>query len=203
MNVLFLIEKSNNNYLSYLDALSKFKKDKIFIKSGELNEKFILENKINIILKDRYKFADSLKNCNLDLDKIAYYHFHPGYLPFNMKMDSNLWSIINNTPKGSTIIRMFDLNWKKFDIISRREIFYNDKDTLSTSFEKCCSLFKEIFNNSWCEMRNLNYVKIDFNINDGKIYDGSEKKDFLKFLNSGYDTKVKDIKELWKKYNSN
>tara|TARA_Y100001970_G_C14259345_1_gene878515 strand:- start:5837 stop:6448 length:612 start_codon:yes stop_codon:yes gene_type:complete len=203
MNILFLIEKTNKNYPSYLDTLSKFKSDKIFIKSDELNRNFIIKNNINIILKDRYKYADSLKSSNINLNEIAYFHFHPSYLPYNMKMDSNLWSIINDTPKGSTIIRMYDLNWKKFDIVSREETFYEDKDTLSTSYEKCCELFKSSFSKSWEEMRNLSYKKINFNIKDGKLYDGSEKKDFLNYLSKGYNTKVSDIKEYWKKYNSN
>ena len=38
MNILFLIEKTNKNYPSYLDTLSKFKTDEIFIKSEELDQ---------------------------------------------------------------------------------------------------------------------------------------------------------------------
>ena len=69
MNILFLIEKTNKNYPSYLDTLSKFKSDKIFIKSDELNRNFIIKNNINIILKDRYKYADSLKSSNINLNE--------------------------------------------------------------------------------------------------------------------------------------
>ena len=202
MNILFLIEKSNSNFKSYIDTLSKFKEDKIIIKSDGLTEKFLIDNNIKIILKDRYKFASSLESCNLDLNNISYFHFHPGYLPYNMKMDSNLWSIINDNPKGATIIRMFDLNWKKFDIISRQEIFYSDNDTLSTSFEKCCMIFKKILDENWDKMRHLTYQKIDFNKKDGKIFDGSEKKNFLEILEKGYDTNVKEIKDLWNKFKS-
>ena len=117
-------------------------------------------------------------------------------------MDSNLWSIINDNPKGATIIRMFDLNWKKFDIISRQEIFYSDNDTLSTSFEKCCMIFKKILDENWDKMRHLTYQKIEFNKKDGKIFDGSEKKNFLEILEKGYDTNVKEIKDLWNKFKS-
>tara|TARA_B100000900_G_scaffold414723_1_gene442202 strand:+ start:74 stop:685 length:612 start_codon:yes stop_codon:yes gene_type:complete len=202
MNILFLIEKTNKNYPSYLDTLSKFKTDEIFIKSDKLDSSFITNNKINIILKDRYKNADSLKASNINLNKIPYFHFHPGYLPHNMKMDSNLWSILNDTPKGSTIIRMYDLDWKKFDIVSREEIFYEENDTLSSSFEKCCELFKYNFSKSWPKMRSLSYRKIKFKIEDGKLYNGSEKKDFLNYLDKGYDTKVSEIKKYWNKYNS-
>tara|TARA_B100001057_G_C22864045_1_gene955774 strand:+ start:4083 stop:4694 length:612 start_codon:yes stop_codon:yes gene_type:complete len=203
MNILFLIEKSNKNYPSYLKVLSNFDSDRIFIKSDELNSKFLIDNKIDIILKDRYKYADSLKSSNIDLNKIPYYHFHPGYLPYNMKMDSNLWSIINNTPKGSTIIRMYDLDWKKYDIILRQEITYSENDTLSSSFEKCCDLFKNIFIKSWPRMRDTSYKKIEFKLKDGKIYDGKEKKNFLKSLIKGYETKVNEIPRLWEEYNSN
>ena len=117
-------------------------------------------------------------------------------------MDSNLWSILNDTPKGSTIIRMYDLDWKKFDIVSREEIFYEENDTLSSSFEKCCELFKYNFSRSWPKMRSLSYKKIKFKIEDGKLYNGSEKKDFLNYLDKGYDTKVSEIKKYWNKYNS-
>ena len=203
MNILFLLEKSNKNYPSYLKTLSNFSSDKIFIKSDELNSNYMIDNGINIILKDRYKHADSLKSSNIDLNKIPYYHFHPGYLPHNMKMDSNLWSIINDTPKGSTIIRMYDLEWNRYDIIAREEIYFNENDTLSSSFEKCCDSFKISFEKSWQAMRDLSYKKINYNIRDGKIYDGSEKKKFLKYLSKGYDTKVNEVKKLWDEYNSN
>ena len=50
-------------------------------------------------------------------------------------MDPNLWSIIDETKKGSSIIEMKDKNWEKYNIICQNEIFLNEEDTLKSSFK--------------------------------------------------------------------
>ena len=85
-------------------------------------------------------------------------------------------------------------------ILSQEKKFFMKKnDTLSSSFEKCCELFKYNFSRSWPKM-SLSY-KIKFKIEDGKLYN-EVKKDFLNYLDKGYDTKVSEIKKYWNKYNS-
>ena len=49
------------------------------------------------------------------------------------------------------------------------------------------------------KIRNNSYKRNYYSIKDGKIYYGNEKGDFLETLQK-YDTLVKDIPELWKKY---
>ena len=55
---------------------------------------------------------------------------------------------------------------------------------------------------NWEKIRNNSYKRNYYSIKDGKIYYGNEKGDFLETLQKKYDTLVKDIPELWKKYKS-
>tara|TARA_Y100000816_G_C25990901_1_gene517600 strand:+ start:390 stop:1004 length:615 start_codon:yes stop_codon:yes gene_type:complete len=196
MNILFLTAEVNENLSSYEKVIYDYNpSDKIIKCSNLIDYKFIEDSKIDIILKDRYKH--DLSSSNINLKKIPYINFHPSFLPFNMKNDSNLWSIINNTPKGSSIIRMMDFSWNDFDLIGRTEAKFDNKDTLKTSFNKCIKLFEKLFEKYWPLIRESKYEKIEFTKDNNEFRDGSEKGDFMNFLDEGYNTPISKIQNQW------
>ena len=62
-------------------------------------------------------------------------NLHMSYLPWNRGADPNFWSILEDTPKGVTI-HIMNEHIDAGDILCRREIFFEDNDTLRTSYEK-------------------------------------------------------------------
>ena len=198
MKILFLTNKSNTEINQYSEILQKYNSDdKIDFYFEKIDEKKFLNEKYDLIMKDRYHFE---LNDFLFSNNLRFINFHPSYLPNNMKSDSNLWSIIDETKKGSSIIEMKDKNWEKYNIICQNEIFLNEEDTLKSSFKKCIDLFPILLKLNWEKIRNNSYKRNYYSIKDGKIYYGNEKGDFLETLQKKYDTLVKDIPELWKKY---
>lgn len=198
MKILFLSNKKNENLPKYLKIINNYdSSDIINLEFEEVNERSFLNEKYDLILKDRY--YSELENF-LFHTKARVINFHPSYLPENMKSDSNLWSIINDTKKGSSIIEMKDNKWLEYIIICQIEIFLSNEDTLKTSFEKCTDQFETLFMNNWEKIRNNSYEKKISNINEGKIYYGDEKGSFIDSLENKYETNVNDIPKLWKAY---
>ena len=62
-------------------------------------------------------------------------NMHISYLPWNRGADPNLWSILENTPKGVTIHRLTD-KLDCGDILLQKEVCFSDTDTLKTSYDK-------------------------------------------------------------------
>ena len=128
-----MTNKSNTEINQYSEILQKYNPDdKIDFYFEKIDEKKFLNEKYDLIMKDRYHFE---LNDFLFSNNLRFINFHPSYLPNNMKSDSNLWSIIDETKKGSSIIEMKDKNWEKYNIICQNEIFLNEEDTLKSSFK--------------------------------------------------------------------
>jgi hypothetical protein len=198
MKILFLSNKDNQDLSKYLKVIDDHNSsDLVDVIFDKINKNNFLKKKYDLILKDRYYLE--LKNF-LFQTHTRIINFHPSYLPENMKSDSNLWSIINNTKKGSSIIEMKDNQWRKYIIICQKEIFLDGKDTLKSSYQKCIDQFKYLFKNNWKIIRENLYEKKTFGIKDGKIYYGEEKGDFINSLKNKYDTPVQQIPKFWKKY---
>lgn len=79
-------------------------------------------------------------------------NLHISYLPWNRGAYPNLWSILDDTPKGITIHRMV----KGLDagaILYRREIFFDEtKETLASSHRKLNEEIVRLFQEHWEEI---------------------------------------------------
>ena len=127
MNILLLGEKSNLIY------------DKI-ISLG--HNAYIICDKITLDIAEQYDFIISfgyrhiIKEdiINKFINKII--NLHISYLPYNKGADPNLWSYLENTPKGVTIHYM-DKGLDTGDIIVQKEVCGNiETDTLKTSYDR-------------------------------------------------------------------
>ena len=96
---------------------------------------------------------------------------------------------------------MLDFEWNHFDIIARGTVEFESEDTLKTSFNKCIKIFPKLFEKNWSSIKKNNYVNIKFKKKIEELRDGSEKGDFMNFLNKGYDTLVSKIQKEWLDYN--
>ena len=118
-------------------------------------------------------------------------NLHISYLPWNKGADPNLWSILENTPKGVTIHQMdFDLDEGK--ILYQREIKLHKDDTLKSSYDKLHTALVELFMASWENIKN-NKVRPTKQSGTGTFHVQSEKDRYLELLSDGWDTKVVDL----------
>lgn len=120
-------------------------------------------------------------------------NLHISLLPYNKGADPNLWSYLENTPKGVTIHYM-DKGLDTGDIIVQKEIYDNMKtDTLKTSYDRLINEIVILFNENIDEI-----LKGSIN---GKKQQGKGSFHYLKdkekykylFEKKGYDTPVKEI----------
>lgn len=182
MNILLLGQKS---YLLKDILLKNFhtitiKEDKIIDVEGY---DFIISFGYRYIIKE--DIVNKFKNKIINL--------HISYLPYNKGADPNLWSFLEDSPKGVSIHQITkDLDCG--DILLRKEVFFDDFDTLKTSYDKLINEIVSLFNDNSENI--LNGKIIPFKQKERGSYHTTKDKLKYKYLykDLGYDTLVKDIK---------
>lgn len=99
-------------------------------------------------------------------------NIHISYLPWNRGADPNIWSWIDDTPKGVSIHYISE-KIDSGDIIAQKLTDMSENETLASSYEKLMAdairLFKELFSSFryWNEMRKQPTVQGSFhNLHD-------------------------------------
>ncbi len=76
-------------------------------------------------------------------------NLHISYLPYNRGAHPNVWSFLEDTPKGVTI-HYIDEGIDTGDIIVQKEVFLDEeKETLKSSYEKLHMEIQELFKENW------------------------------------------------------
>ncbi len=79
-------------------------------------------------------------------------NLHPGYLPWNRGSDPNLWSWIDNTPKGVTI-HYVDEGVDTGDLIAQRLVEFEAHETLASSYQRLQVEMVKLFVEHWQSIR--------------------------------------------------
>lgn len=194
MNILLLGEKSNllTDTLLSLGHRADIICDKITIETAKKYDFLISFGYRYIIKKDVIDFFP---------DKII--NLHISLLPYNRGADPNLWSYLEDTPKGVTI-HYIDENLDTGDIILQKEVQDDiQNDTLKTSYDRLINEIVMLFNNNAENILNgsiLSYPQTVNNINYtwGGEYSLHRIKDKNKYLHlielKMWDTPVKELK---------
>ena len=84
-------------------------------------------------------------------------NLHTSYLPWNRGSAPNIFSLIEDSPKGVTI-HVMSAGLDTGDIICQREVSFDlDKDTLKTSYDKLNSEITDLFKENWEMLRSGDY----------------------------------------------
>lgn len=95
-------------------------------------------------------------------------NLHISYLPWNKGADPNLWSFLDDTPKGVTIHRIAE-GLDKGEILFQRELFFNDNyETLKSTYEKLHRALRFLFINNFSEILSLTNRGSYHSIKDSK-----------------------------------
>ena len=157
----------------------------------KINLPFVQRNNIEFIISYRYRHI-------IDEDIIVHVggkiiNLHISLLPYNRGADPNLWSFLEDTPKGVTI-HYIDSGIDTGDIIAQKEVHFNLKqETLKTSYDKLNSEIIILFNDYWPIIRN-NTASRTKQKSLGTYHALADKGKFEHLIkDKGYDTLVADI----------
>ncbi|MCD8490729.1 MAG: hypothetical protein LRY51_01850 [Geovibrio sp.] len=80
-------------------------------------------------------------------------NLHISYLPWNKGADPNIWSFLENTPKGVTIHKI-DEGLDTGEILVQEELVFNEaEETLASSYEKLHEAMLDMFRANWKYLR--------------------------------------------------
>jgi len=185
MKILFL--SPHKHLIPFLESFN----DEIIQTIEPLTDE-IIEN-VDFIISYGYRHIIKKDIINKFPDKII--NLHMSYLPWNRGADPNLWSFLENTPKGVTI-HFMDEGIDTGNIIIQKEIKYNfEVDTLKSTYEKLSKTIEELFKYNW------EYIKKNVLISmpqlivyyESTFHNSKDKEKFEYLLTAGWDTKIKDI----------
>lgn len=115
-------------------------------------------------------------------------NIHISYLPWNRGADPNLWSFLEDTPKGVSIHRI-DKGIDTGDILFQQQISFSEDETLKTSYEKLSKLAIASFIHCWPEIRD-GVIAGKPQTEPGSFHKLKDKENYEYLLTEGWDTPV-------------
>lgn len=142
--VLFLT--NNNNALSLYDWLSA-QETFVVICSNKINVSQVQRLNPDIIIS--YNYRHIIKGDVIDAFKGELINLHTSLLPWNRGASPNIWSFIEDTPKGVTI-HVIDKGLDTGEVLLQEELFFDEKiETFRTSYEKLHNEIQKLFKSNW------------------------------------------------------
>lgn len=118
-------------------------------------------------------------------------NLHISYLPWNRGADPNLWSFLEDTPKGVTV-HYIDEGIDTGDIIAQREVLMAPDDTLRSSYAKLTRAGDELFRAIWPALRR-DELTGRRQPSGGSVHRMKDKLQVTSLLEQGWDTPVSNL----------
>lgn len=181
MNILFL-GPLNGNVESFL---TRFGDRVIAIESP------LLDDDERLVAADfivSYGYRHILKKNVLERFPCRAINLHISFLPWNRGADPNLWSFLEDTPKGVTV-HFLDCGIDTGDIIVQQEVSFESNDTLSTSYVKLIKAMERLFMGVWPDIRNGKVAATPQPL-EGTYHRMKDRETVAHLLTKGWDTPV-------------
>lgn len=145
----------------------------------------------DFIISFGYRHIIRQEIIDLFTDKII--NMHISLLPYNKGADPNLWSYLENSPKGVTIHKI-DKGLDTGDIILQKKVQDDiENDTLKTSYDRLIQEIVKLFADNAEDILN-NKITAHKQQGTGSIHYLKDKEKYIYLLESaGYDTPVKEL----------
>lgn len=150
----------------------------------------LLERKVDFIISYRYRHL--IKKEIIDHFSGKIINLHISYLPWNRGADPNLWSYLENTPKGVTI-HLVDVGLDTGDILIQQLIEDDLEDTLYTSYQKLSEAIENLFILTWNSIIHGELKPVPQNLLEGTTHRTRDKQIYEPLLTDGWHTPVKHI----------
>jgi methionyl-tRNA formyltransferase len=127
----------------------------------------------------------------LDLFPRRAINLHISFLPFNRGADPNLWSFLEDTPKGVTI-HLLNAGLDTGDILARREVPCRHDDTLRTSYNRLTENLETLFMEIWPDIRSGQRASFP-QPEGGTSHRLRDREKYTSLLTQGWDTPVEEL----------
>ena len=150
-------------------------------------------NKLKIDFAVSYRFRHIIGKPIIEHLRGNIINLHISLLPWNRGADPNLWSFLENTPKGITI-HYIDEGVDTGDTIAQKELLFDEeKDTLASSYEKLNHEIIKLFEKTWPLIMNGKSPR-HRQPPGGTFHKLSDKKPFERLIaDQGWNTPVKNL----------
>lgn len=115
-------------------------------------------------------------------------NLHISLLPWNRGADPNVWSFLEDTPKGVSI-HYIDCGVDTGPILTQKEIEFTNSETLRTSYEKLSVSIESLFAEQWSAIR-ADKIPQQPQIGEGTYHRAKDLEPFRHLLAQGWDTPV-------------
>lgn len=195
MKILFLTNNKNTQPL--IDWLNNSVKEEVIVWDEKISKETIEKIQPDLIISYNYKFIikkeilDSLPNRIINL--------HISLLPYNRGSNPNIWSFLEDTPKGVTI-HYIDEGIDTGAILFQKElIFEENNETLSSSYDKLNKEIQSLFIENWVAIINLNFIPIPQS-NYGSSHSNNDFKRIENILGEeGWNININELKKRYGK----
>jgi methionyl-tRNA formyltransferase len=186
MNVLFLGPSDS----LVLDFLKSTEAD-VAQTLHPLDETFFDEHAVDLLVSHGYRHV--IKPSVLDRFPRRAVNLHISYLPWNRGADPNLWSFIENTPKGVSI-HYLDAGIDTGDLIAQKAVEFGPEETLRTSYARLQSEIAQLFATQWSRIRD---EKCDAakQTGAGSFHRVADRERVAHLLTNGWDTRVAHLEQ--------
>lgn len=194
MNILFLT--NNKDVTLPLYHWLKEVGENIEVVEEKVTANFATLKKSDLIIS--YNYRHILRRDVIDFVDGRAINLHTSYLPWNRGDNPNVWSFLENTPKGVTI-HMIDEGMDTGPILAQKEITFDEgKETLSSSYRFLHEEIQSLFRNHWPQLKTVSRGSGRPQVSGGSVH---FIKDFEKIQGllkpEGWDIKISDIKKKY------
>lgn len=156
MKILFLTSNNECTLARWIKVQNQ--SDSIVLVTDKLLYDSFATYSPDIVISYSYRYI--VASEILKLSKAPFINLHISYLPFNRGADPNIWSFLEDTPKGVTI-HLMDDGIDTGPILFQRKIqFADDSITLRESYEILQYEIQELFKQNWHFIISGNYEYI-------------------------------------------
>jgi len=118
-------------------------------------------------------------------------NLHISLLPWNRGADPNLWSFLENTPKGVSI-HFIDEGVDTGHLLAQREVAVFEDDTLRSSYERLAKEMVSLFRNEWPNIRDGRIPPVP-QCSGGTYHRTMDRIPYEHLMTSGWDTPVRSL----------
>ena len=154
MKILFL---SNNEIsMPLFNWLKEEAKENVSLFSDKLTVDDLINMKPDLLISYNYRHIIKEDVIRFMNEKVI--NLHISLIPWNKGAHPNLWSFLENTPKGVTI-HLVDKGVDTGDILLQKEVEIDeDKETLETSYMILHKEIQSLFKDNWTGIKNNRLV---------------------------------------------
>lgn len=184
MKILFL-GPAHPEFLEFLSSLG----DEVCVTNEPLTADSEQLKQLDFIIS--YGYRHILKKDILDMFPKKSVNLHISLLPWNRGADPNLWSFLEDTPKGVTI-HYIDYGVDTGDVLAQREVRFKNGQTLKTSYEELSRVMLELFKTVWPDIRQGKLQAMQ-QPSGGTFHRVGDKAKYEALLSQGWDTPVSGL----------